>query len=429
MIKTRAISTLSTTIMLLALSSLGMLVPCAAHAAHDGLLHVDGKTLFPIGFYNHPDDPKEVARMAAAGVNLIRCGNAAELDRAQAHDMYAWITLPMHRPLDDAGRERIASLGKHPALAVWEGPDELVWNFTAYSGLFRDGTHTVKDAWWAQTPEAVAHAQEQAAVIIPSIHDWATAIREIDGNKRPIWFNEAHQSDAIYIRQYMDVVDITGCDLYPVKAYERPLAKMRGATERYVRIGDGAPVWMVLQAFSWHEVRPEQDTEPGYPSFADSRFMAWDVIARGATGVLYWGSRYTENDAFLESIYAVTRELNTFQDFLTAPEIPDVSIRLLEHPPLEPQFGVAHVARMNKMDGLVVVINEDEHEHMGVEVRGLTPLAGRVLYQQYGEEVVEVKEGRILTRLQPYEVKVFSTIPANIPAPDAGRLFGKTAGK
>ncbi len=393
--------------------------------AHDGLMHVEGKTLFPIGFYNFPKDDALATRMAGAGVNLVSCGNAEALDRARTLGMYGWHTLPMHTALDDAGRARIQTMAEHPALAIWEGPDELVWNFTAYSGLFRDGTHEMKNAWWAQTPNAVAHAKARAAEIMPNIHDWVAAIREIDGNTRPVWFNEAYKSDTEYVRQYMDVVDITGCDLYPVKSVGRPIANVGAYTERFNLVGEGKPVWMVLQAFSWHEVKTEEDLPDAYPTFDESRFMAWDAIAHGATAILYWGSRYTKNDAFLESIFAVTRELSALQPVLIAPEVKEATLRLIEAPLIEPIRGVAHVARVNKSGGLVVLVNEDDMAHMGVELNGLSALEGKNLHQLYGDETLEVREGRILTRLLPHEVKVFSTDASLIVGNANGRNFGR----
>jgi hypothetical protein len=391
----------------------------------DGLMHVEGKTLFPIGFYHFPENA-EAAAMAANGVNLFRCGDTAELDRAHALGAYGWLPLPMHAPLTPEHGALIREAAAHPALAVWEGPDEMVWNFTAYSGLARNGTHERTGAWWDQTPKAVAYAKEQAAIIMPNVHAWAARIRELDGANRPIWFNEAYRSDVAYVRQYMDVVDITGCDLYPIKSTERLPAHVADSTERFTLVGEGKPVYMVLQAFSWHELREKdgQNLPAAYPTFVESRLMAWASIAHGARGVLYWGSAYTKNAEFLQGIYAVTRELGALQPFLIANELYGVSVKLIEEPTLAPQRGVAHVARVNDGEGLVVLINEDEKEHMGVELQGLSALEGRTLHLNFGDETLSVRNGRVLTRMQPYEVKIFTTTPDAAGTDVTGRDFG-----
>lgn len=408
-----------------AICGLTIALTVTAVAEPDGFMHVDGKTLFPIGFYHFPADA-EAAEMVANGVNLFRCGDTAELDRAQALGAYGWLPLPMHTPMTPEREEQIRAAAAHPALAIWEGPDEMVWNFTAYSGLAKNGTHERKGAWWAQTPKAVAYAKEQAAIVMPNIHGWAERIRALDTAGRPIWFNEAYKSDTIYVRQYLDVVDVTGCDLYPIKATERAPANIADSTERFNLVGQGKPVYMVLQAFSWHELKEKEGEQlpPAYPSFAESRLMAWDAIAHGAKGVLYWGSAFTSNTAFLQGIYAVTRELAALQPFLTSKELTSVTVSLIEAPTLEARRGVSHVARMNNGAGLVVLINEDEVEHMGVEVRGLGALNGQTLYLNYGDEALTVADGKILTRIQPHEVKLFTTDPDAAGVDVSGRDYG-----
>ncbi len=62
-------------------------------------------------------------------------------------------------------------------------------------------------------------------------------------------------------------------------------------------------------------------------------------------------------------------------------------------------------------DYLLILANEDEHRHLGVDVTGLDALAGRTLTQLYGSETAQVEHGGIVTRLQGYQVKLFSTNP------------------
>jgi hypothetical protein len=397
-----------------------------ARAEQDGFLHAHGQPLFPIGFYSAPEDEAAYADMAEAGVNLIRCGGVADLDRAHGYGLNGWISLPMSGELTPEGEKQIMDVLDHPALAVWEGPDEMVWNFTAYSGLFRDGTHERKGAWSEQTPKAVAFAEQQAATIMPNVQRWTARIRELDAQKRPIWFNEAYTSDVLYMRQYLGAVDITGCDLYPVKSVSRNIAEVGDFTERFNQVGKGKPVWMVLQAFSWHEVKTEEALPPVYPTFAESRFMAWNAITHGAKGVLYWGSSYTKNQDFIQSLYAVTSELAGLQPFLTAPDESGVSLNLIEEPTLEKRRGVSRIARYVENEGLVVLVNEDDVPHFGTEVQGLDALKGRTMHQLHGNEACEVVDGAFVTRLLPREVKIFSTTLEVASTRLAGRDFGLT---
>ena len=129
----------------------------------DGFLTQDGHRLFPIGFYEFPTKDDGLRDMAEAGVNLIRCGNEEALDRVHAHGMMGWVPLPLQSGATPEFQERIRTLAEHPALAIWEGPDEIVWNFTAYSGLWRQdriGVFPNKDEWWHQTPLAIRYSEE-----------------------------------------------------------------------------------------------------------------------------------------------------------------------------------------------------------------------------------------------------------------------------
>ena len=56
-----------------------------------------------------------------------------------------------------------------------------------------------------------------------------------------------------------------------------------------------------------------------------------------------------------------------------------------------------------------ILVNEDDHHRLGVDVRGLSAINGRQLHLLYGDESVLVSRGNLVTRMQPYEVKVFST--------------------
>jgi len=371
----------------------------------------DGEKLFPIGFYELPKDDPALQAMAEAGVNLVHCHSREDLDRVQAVGMLGVMPLAFQQGATDAFRAKVASVADHPALAVWEGPDEVVWNFTAYSGLHRKlGVHKTSGEWWRQTPEAVAYAEQKAAEIIPNMRDAVALIRSLDQHDRPVWINEALESDVRYVRQYLDFVDITGCDIYPVNQNDRRVARTGSAVERWKQAGRGKPVWMVLQAFSWHELGDYYGAkQPAYPTFAESRFMAYDVIVHGARGILYWGSHYLKNDEVRQAIYALTSELAALQPLLAAPEAPGARLALVELPDEHPDPRVAMTARRAGDDWLIILVNEDNDSHMAVVVEGLDALEGRTLHLLYGDESQTIAHGELITRLQAQEVKVFAT--------------------
>ncbi len=411
-----------------------VLAATPARAQRDGTILKADRPLFPIGFYSLPEDDAALREMAEAGVSIVRCGNKASLDRAHAVGMMGWMPLPLAAGATDALREHVRAVKDHPALAVWEGPDEVVWCFTALSGLYRlRDVHNIRHAWWHQTPAAVTYAEEQASVIVPNLHAGAKLVRKLDDKDRPIWMNEALKSDPKYVRQYIDSFDIIGCDTYPIRADRRPVHAMGVATEHWKRVGRGEkPVWMVLQAFSWSDSSGYHgDTGVAYPSFDESRFMAYDVIARGGSGIFYFGADILKSEPCRQAIYAVTSEISKLQPFLTAPEHPGVRVNLVELPeesvesPEEstgkdgswypgsvarlPVGNVYATVRNAGDDWLVVIVNEDTFPHMGVVLEGLDVLNGRTLDLLYEEGRESIARGELMIRMRPYEAKVFAT--------------------
>jgi hypothetical protein len=382
----------------------------SSHGEPDGLLTKGDQRLFPIGFYELPKDDAALKAMADAGVNLLRCRNREDLDRIHALGMQGVMPLGFQQGATDALRAQVEAVAGHPALAVWEGPDEVVWNFTAYSGLYRTlGVHKESGAWWKQSPEAVAYAEQKAAEIIPNMRAAVAMIRELDPDNRPVWINEAQRSDVRYVRQYLDFVDITGCDVYPVNAKGRSIEQVGQRTQRWLEVGRGKPVYMVLQAFSWNELGDYYGaTEVAYPSFAESRFMAYDAIACGARGILYWGSHYLKSDEVRQSVYALTGELAALQPFLVAPEAPGVRLAVVESPEKKP-VNVYLTCRKTGDDWLVILVNEDEESHMGVVVEGLDALEGRAMHLLYTDTTVTVNDGELVVRMMPRQAMVFAT--------------------
>jgi len=403
--------------------SVGMSSPTA-----QGFLPKDGSYLFPIGCYELPKEDAELAKMAQSSINLVRCQSSSDLDRVDSVGMLGWIPVPMQSGNSEPLREKIESLMKHPALAIWEGPDEIVHNFTAWSGLYRTkGVYKSPDEWSQQTPGAIAYSEEQAQQIIPNLRDAAQLIRALDPNKRQIWINEAAQSDLKFVRQYIDHIDITGCDIYPIREASRDVAVVGDATERWKKVGrNEKPVWMVLQAFSWSELGEDYGHKTvTYPSFAESRFMAYDAIVHGAKGILYWGSHYLKSSEFRQSLYALTGELAALQPFLVAPEYQQGRLSLIEMDRELSERGVRMSVRRADDEWIIILVNEGNRAHMAVESTGLDTLNGRDLQLLYGTERVSVIRGELITRIKPLEVKIFATSRKWDTGLNRGRDFQK----
>ena len=232
-------------------------------------------------------------------------------------------------------------------------------------------------------------------------------VRELDTRQLPFWVNEAADSDAKFVRQYIDSIDITGCDYYAVRSTGTDLQAVGRAVDRWAAIGRDRPVWMVLQAFSWHAAHPTRTRL--YPTFSQSRFMAYDALAHGAKGILYWGSTEIDRPEFRSSLYALTAELAALEPFLITSPLPGVNAKIIDDIFDPKGMGVLVQLYRDGSEFLVVLVNEDNQRHLGVDVTGLESLGGRTLKLLYGSETAAVEHEGFVTRLQPYEVKVFST--------------------
>ncbi|HUZ46051.1 MAG TPA: hypothetical protein VMW54_05390 [Terriglobia bacterium] len=383
----------------------------------DGFPVKAGHPVFPIGFYEMPKTNAELQTMAKAGVNLVQCGNAEDLKRARAAGMMGWVALPLASADPAKIRATVEALKDNPALVAWEGPDEFVSDFRPM------------EEWGHYTPAIIARSEAKARILMPRLLKNIRLVRSLDA-RHPIWINEAIDSDMKLVREYMDHIDITGCDIYPIHGYGRHPSVVGDATDRFLSLGENRPVWMVLQGFGWHDLHdPHFQESLAYPSFPETRLMAYSAISHGASAVLYWGTHYLPSSAtgraLRNSIYALTSELAKLQPFLTAPEDASVRVKLTESTgrSVPGERGVRWLARRVGSDWVIVLVNEDNHPHLGVEVEGLDALNGRKLVQLYGPETDAVSHGEFVARLMPREVKVFSTSRKWASSWTAGRDF------
>ena len=110
---------------------------------------------------------------------------------------------------------------------------------------------------------------------------------------------------------YTRTADIISEDIYPIpdgkrkqgQAYNLNAYDVGEHTERLVEMvsRDGAqekPVWMVLQGFGWADLKSFNNPESYVPPTRhELRFMAYDAIVHGATGILSYGPFSTESEA------------------------------------------------------------------------------------------------------------------------------------
>ena len=321
---------------------------------HNRLI-ANGRPWFPLGIYTAPETEEACKELADAGFDLVRLHALPgpvmthALDLLRTHGLRAWVPLSARLQFaegdvakkQDFLRKLVAAVGSHPGLALWESRDEPAWGGRAARGL-RQGY---------------------------------LFLRNLDAN-RPIWTNHAPRNRIATLAFYNQATDIAGCDVYPVpppcnqsNLPNKTLSVVGDETAKSVdSVAGDKPVFMVLQAFAWRALSRRDDPEAVYPTFAESRFMAYDAIVAGARGILYWGIHATPRPSrFWSDLKSVVSELRAVTPALEAlPVEGDTAARIV---PDSRAVALSH-RKVAGHDLLIVVNRTGERQAIRIHVPG-----------------------------------------------------------
>lgn len=259
----------------------------------DGVLEIDGKKVFPIGFTTSPPpDGKTpqgkngVAELADAGATFLRAGplgmpwNAERFanekameDAAARYGMHCWLNLREAVDLTPGAKRREALLHRlvdtfknHPGLGVYKGADE-----PALGKVPVERTERAYRAVKALDPNHPLALIEAPDGIVPDVSN---------------------------VKAYNSSCDIVGFDVYPIgyppgrhsqfKETNSEISMVGDFTKMATEISGGQKsVWMTLQIVWSGVAKPGKTLR--YPTFAEQRFMAYQAIINGARGLMYFG--------------------------------------------------------------------------------------------------------------------------------------------
>lgn len=286
------------------------LLAAASTVDSDGMLRINGRRTFLLGLYQLPTGPDPWSRAREAGFHVVHGGSHEAVAQAARHGMFGWCTTGS---VPEKIRRQVAQFKDNPALLYWEIEDEPSYQWRK-PGLAR------------VSPERI-----QAAYRL---------IKELDPN-RPVYLNHSPTNLVETLRQYNPGGDLVATDIYPVIPHDiRPQFALwedglqgdyldatisqvgRYADKMRQVAGPARGLLMVLQGFAWELLR-EKDQDASkvlYPTRAQTRFMAWQAIVHGVTGLIWWGLYKTPPEAPLwNDIAAVTREISACGDDLAVP--------------------------------------------------------------------------------------------------------------
>ena len=95
--------------------------------------------------------------------------------------------------------------------------------------------------------------------------------------------------------------------------------------------------------------------------------MAYDAIAHGAHGFLYWGTQTIDDPFFRESLYALTAELGELEALLVGAD-QTVEVAVIDDLFDAPGIGVRGKLKSNHADYLLSLVNEDDLESTTMEM-------------------------------------------------------------
>ena len=234
------------------------------------------------------DAPHRLSDIGPYGTKLL-------LDAAQRQGLHVMATLNFNFPVNQAEmafQERIKAteplmpiLRAHPATFGYTISDEPAW-----AGY--DVKTFTAGAQWIKAQDA-AH---------------------------PIFVNHAPRNTIEELKKYNQFIDIAGSDIYPVLSGpivsapqnhsdlpNKTLSVVGDETRKNLAAVDNKkPIMQTLQGFEWTETST-------FPTRAQSRFMAWDSIVAGATGVTWFQNGFPR---LRPELKPVVREFAALQDVL-----------------------------------------------------------------------------------------------------------------
>jgi len=443
--------------------------------APDRMAVVDGKRTFILGLYENPEDDSVLRAVGEAGFNLVYgARNQASLDRLHEHGLWAWlntgyaIDLSVQTEAREAQlRQMVADFAEHPALLVWEVPDEALWNnwheaylwrasqepeqleahletiedealqtearktmdearrlrhtgFYAESEQMMDGVWTLLGLESPRPGFGYADAPERAARMQRGMLRGYELLAELDP-AHPIWMNHAPRNQIAQLAAFNEAADIVGCDIYPVPGKpfmshsdvaDQTVSAVGVYTQRMQEAAPGKPVWMVLQGFSWaklfSDVPEEQLRHRRYPTKEETRFMAYNAIVHGARGILYWGTAYIDREEpFWEELLDVVRELSELQPVLSAPDA-ELPLEISFAETFGSMAAPLRVLPKQAPSGVWFLIANENFDPMTYTLSGLADLDG-ALYDLRGEgRQVVVRDGQLTETIAAKAIHVIA---------------------
>ena len=365
------------------------------------MLLIDGKRTFIIGSYHIPKNEDPFKELAENGYNYVHVSaNQDELNAAHQNNLYTQISTGLAP--NKESKERITKLiltyKTHPSLLCWEIADEpaFTWN------------------------SADLRIQPESMIEIYNL------IKQEDPDHL-IYTNHGPVNLVSTLQKYNKSTDIVACDVYPVIPHGikptyalypdglqgdllNPYISQVGeyAEKMHTVTNRSKPLFMVLQGFAWEMLKDEHDRNSDmilYPTYEQSRFMAFNAIVHGANGINYWGTHTTPQPSpFMDDLNRVTKELAQMQNILSSRSV-DLDIEKTYH---ELRYSIdtgIEILSKKMIDRyFLLTVNSDKNPiRITLENLGDYKLA-RVIKEN---RTIPIQDGKFTDDYAPFDVHIY----------------------
>jgi len=326
----------------------------------DGMLVIEGKRTFIIGSYHFPKTESPFKTLASNGYNYVKVNNTSEMDAARQNGLYTWVyTRSIYEKKKEGDTKKIIALVNefkdYPALLFWEIEDEPAFT------------------WNSAEPRIVPEQMQETYDFIKQ----TDPVHLIITNHGPVNLIST-------LQKYNSSTDLVACDVYPVIPHGikpsyalypdglqgdllNPCISQVGEYVDKMKkvVHNSKPVFMVLQGFAWEMLKNENERDTSmilYPTYDESRFMAYNAIIHGANGIIYWGTNYAPQPSpFMDDLNKVTKELAELQDVLSAKTI-ELNIKKEYHELMySVDTGVEIMIKKIKGKTYMLTVNSDKN--------------------------------------------------------------------
>jgi len=235
----------------------------------------------------------------------------------------------------------------------------------------------------------------------------AQMIRKSDPN-HPLYVNHAPRNTIAELRRFNQYTDIGGSDIYPVwkggvdnhsDLPNKTLGVVGDETiKNLAALEPHKPVMQTLQGFSWSDGSKDRSGDP-FPTREQLRFMGYDSVVCGATGVTYFQDhRYRE---LRPELKPVLREFHALQDVLAGG-------KNLSADSVCPQEGIRLLVKDYRGRVMVIAVNRTGQTIPAtLDLSRLVKTKPPVIQVLFEDRKIEVADAVARDDFQPWAVHVY----------------------